>query len=478
MWSLLELSVAVAETLLMLVCAYAAYRMVGLLVAPLASVPGPWHTRITGAVHFAALLRGTSWAYVAELHRIYGPIVRLGPNTISITDANAVRLVMSSHRFRKSDIYRVAQFGGESNIVTERDPVLHKSRKKIIAPAFSSVAMASLEPIILDVGINKLVAAIEAQSAGGASVDLRKLLVGMTLDVMGAVAFGSSFDMLGAATHPITSWVYEALIFAFGRFVFGNKLAALLLPKHKRGETALVQYATRMIERRRRLEHPPQDVLQSLISAIDKNTGQGLPSAHVGGSATTSTTLVWAMILLFERPECMARLVAEIVEASPQIDEPITHAKVYRLPYLNAVLREVLRMRSPTSTGLPRVTPRGGTVLCNLLIPGGTDIIVSPYAVNNDIRNYEMPSLFNPDRWLVASKSGSETSRIDMSFSTGVRACLGQNLAWLELRVALATLLRKFKFELLPGQDLRPKLLVLLQPADAKLVVTVSRRDS
>ncbi|RKP09513.1 cytochrome P450 [Thamnocephalis sphaerospora] len=454
MWHIFESLNTSVCTVLLLGGAYATYKVARMLTAPLAAVPGPWHSKITSAAYFYALLRGKTFSYLTEQHRIYGPVIRL--DSVSITDANAVRTVLSTHRFRKGRLYKVAKFGGGHS-------------KKMIAPAFSNVAMINLEPIIMDVGINKIVKVLEKKGAGGAPVDLFKTLMCMTLDVTCAVALGGSFNMLEADNHPITSWVHGILVLALTRHMFGEKPAELMLPN------------------RREAKNAPKDVLQSLIEAVDDNTGEGLASSDIvseiitlllAGSDSTATALSWSIILLSDHPECMKRLVAELDEAFPSIDEPITHNKVAGLTYLNAVLHEVLRQRSPSSIDLPRVTPNGGATLGGHFIPGETEIIISPYAVTNDARNFERPLEFDPSRWLVSSEMVSEMKHIYIPFSMGARACLGQNLAWLEMRLALATILRKFTFKILPGQNLQPVLRLVLQPSDARMMVTAIRRTS
>ncbi|RKP08721.1 cytochrome P450 [Thamnocephalis sphaerospora] len=180
------------------------------------------------------------------------------------------------------------------------------------------------------------------------------------------------------------------------------------------------------------------------------------------------------MILLFEHPDCLHRLVQELDTALPAIDEPITHSKVMDLPYLNAVLYESLRLRTPISTALPRITPPEGAVLCNYFVPGGVNIAL--YAISTSTSNYDRPKVFDPDRWLVSPELVSEMKKAHMAFSMGPRVCIGKNLAWLKMRMTLASLLRTFTFELVPGQNLQPTLRSVLRPMDSKLLVTASKR--
>ncbi|RKP08089.1 cytochrome P450, partial [Thamnocephalis sphaerospora] len=452
-------------------------QIVGLLTSPLASLPGPWYTKFTGFAHILAAARQKSWSHLLELHDTYGPIVRLGPDTISVVDAKDVRTVLATHKFRKGRLYEGSYFGGEPNVIATRDPSFHRMRKKMVAPVFSNVYLQNMEPIMHEVGLNKLFKVIEARGASNTPMDLMGLLMHMTLDVMGALAFGGSFNMLDTDSHPVTDWMHGTAMLSVGVSSRASSQAS----------NSFAQYTMNMVEKRRQMKNPPKDILQTLVEAVDDETG--LPHTPfsiaseiivlmMAGSGTSSITLSWTMICLLQRPEYMKRLVAEIDEAFPSIDETITHAKVQNLPFLNAVLHETLRFRSPAATETPRVAPAEGATLSGFFIPGDTEIVVTPLAIMCSKTNFDKPDQYLPDRWFEETDSIKEMKSSFLAFSSGVRACLGRNLAWLELRVTLASLVRKFEFTLVPGQDLNPTTRHILEPVEGKVMVTAVKRTA
>jgi len=107
-----------------------------------------------------------------------------------------------------------------------------------------------------------------------------------------------------------------------------------------------------------------------------------------------------------------------------------------------AIIKESLRFSMGTSGRLARLVPRGGTVLCNEPIAADTRVSFSHYVYNNDPSIFEDPFNFNPDRWL-----GPDVTKLDshmISFSRGGRTCIGMNLAYAELYLTFAHLVRRF----------------------------------
>ncbi|RKP26214.1 cytochrome P450, partial [Syncephalis pseudoplumigaleata] len=149
---------------------------------------------------------------------------------------------------------------------------------------------------------------------------------------------------------------------------------------------------------------------------------------------------------LLQHPACMEKLQAELDEAIPDINAYVTHAMVKDLPYLNAVCDEGLRIHSVGAGDAHRVVPPEGATVCGKFIPGGTIIIPQTYATHHSTAYWDKPYDFLPERWLVSPEQVNRLKQNFMPFSLGVRACLGRSLAWVEFRVALAVLLRRFNF--------------------------------
>ena len=127
---------------------------------------------------------------------------------------------------------------------------------------------------------------------------------------------------------------------------------------------------------------PRRDLLSFLFDATDPDTGRPLPedeiiaeaiSFIVGGSDTTSSTMTNFIDIVSREPRIMQKLQAELDEAFPDLAASwIAPDKVVeKLPYLSATLREVMRCRPTSSTGLERITPAGGKIVGGHFLPGG-----------------------------------------------------------------------------------------------------------
>ena len=129
-------------------------------------------------------------------------------------------------------------------------------------------------------------------------------------------------------------------------------------------------------------------------------------------------------------------------------------AELERLPYLTAVIKEALRLSFGVAQRLPRISRHKHIQYGAYSIPPGTPFSMSSY-IQHTSSVYTDPFTFDPDRWLtmtkVASAPGREEKSLDrffVPFSKGTRWCLGQNLAWAQLYIGIATLFRKVDLKL------------------------------
>lgn len=130
--------------------------------------------------------------------------------------------------------------------------------------------------------------------------------------------------------------------------------------------------------------------------------------------------------------------------AVPAYDN-ITAATTEEMPYLRACIEEALRIFPPVAFALPRDCP--GAMIDGRYIPEGVCVGVENYAMHTDPRFWADPERFRPERWLGSGLPGDDR-RASQPFSTGPRACLGINLAWMEMRILLAKLMWRFDMEM------------------------------
>lgn len=148
-----------------------------------------------------------------------------------------------------------------------------------------------------------------------------------------------------------------------------------------------------------------------------------------GGIDTTSDTLMFAIWSL-SRPEhrkYQQRLIDEVQGLSDdELNEHgIPRAEVAdKLEYVDAVLKETLRLFSPLPASEPRSQSKG-TTICGYSIPAHTIVSISPYILHRNADVFRDPLAFNPDRWLDPSSDIGEMKKLFWAFSSGGRMCIG-----------------------------------------------------
>ncbi|KAF4635870.1 hypothetical protein G7Y89_g2212 [Cudoniella acicularis] len=168
----------------------------------------------------------------------------------------------------------------------------------------------------------------------------------------------------------------------------------------------------------------------------------------VAGSEILTTALASSIHFLLQNPESF-KILLEEVHSSFSSEEQITSASTTSLPYLNAVLNETLRMAPPFPGGLHREVPKGGAIIAGYAIPEGMTVSVPCWSMFPSASNFTSPDIFVPERWLKDADSKLESEQVEMGdkkeafhpFSLGPHGCIGQPLAWMEMRLILSRLL-------------------------------------
>jgi len=218
------------------------------------------------------------------------------------------------------------------------------------------------------------------------------------------------------------------------------------------------------------------DLISILMRARDEDTGAEMTNEQlrdetttlvIAGSETTGNTLAWACYLLAQHPQVQARLQAEadLVLAGADAD----YETVSRLPFTRAVITETLRLYSPVW-----ILPRRALVDVELdghLLPAGSRMFFSPYALNRDARLHRDPDRFDPDRW-GADHSRSDLRATFFPFGQGIRNCIGEGFAWTESILLLSAIAARWQLRLADGADVHPVVSSTLVPSELPIMVT------
>jgi averantin hydroxylase len=328
-------------------------------------------------------LTGRYHRIIADLHEKYGHTVRIGPNEVSYTSAEAWRDIYGHRQghqeFPKDPYGQVKTVNGVPNIVgATREN--HSRYRRLLSHAFSEKGMREQEPLIrkyADLLIQRL-----HQYAGEGAQNMVNWYNWTTFDLIGDLTFGEPFHCLeNVHSHPWIAFVHGniksipfiSLFRRYGLYSFVEYFVPkeILQARQRNYEYAKDKVTTRMklgkdrgdfLDYVLKFEYPKGMTTEELVS-----TGSTLVLA---GSETTATLLSGATYLLLQHPNMMAKLVAEIRGTFAK-DIDITIVSVSKLRYLTAVLEESMRIYPPGPTGLYRVVPKGGDTVVGKWIPGG-----------------------------------------------------------------------------------------------------------
>jgi cytochrome P450 len=176
----------------------------------------------------------------------------------------------------------------------------------------------------------------------------------------------------------------------------------------------------------------------------------------------------WMTYYLCKNPSVKARVIEQLEDMFPEdldASTPVTFSKLNKLSLLEAVEIECLRMHPPIGYAMPRMTPPGGAIICDLYIPGGVDVGVPAATIGRNASVYHNPNVWTPDRWLDEKADLSLMKTCFLGFGFGSRQCIGRNVANQFVMKMIATLLLRYDVQLEdPGLVLGTKEFTIVKP--------------
>ncbi|KAG8158307.1 hypothetical protein KVR01_012068 [Diaporthe batatas] len=390
-----------------------------------------------------------------DLHRKYGNVVRIGPNWLSFSNAQAYMDVYGRPSHSKKAFLKFGEYERPGDISTTRDPDLHAVQKRALSKGFSAAAMRDQENVLHEY-LDLLVGQLETLGKGGqVAINIGEALNWFTLDIIGDLAFGEPFDSISKASNEAYSLITDALRYSNVEYLkrqrpyIGPVVARLLFPSSLKSKHMRYQQiaAAKTAKRFERADLDRQDFFSHLIRDGRISEKEMMATAWtliMAGSETTASALTATIFYLLRNPQTLGRLTNEILASFNSADQ-ITGDAVLGLKYLNGVIEEGLRLFPPLAIGLPRESP--GAVVDGHFVPRGTCVSVENFSLSYDTRYWEEPESFRPERWLGAGLE-HDNKMAHHPFSEGTRSCIGKNLAYLELRILLASLVFHFDWEL------------------------------
>ncbi|TVY15643.1 Cytochrome P450 monooxygenase aflV [Lachnellula arida] len=454
LWLLCLAAVALIVALFQLVYA-------PLFSSPLSRIPGPAAFAVTRWRLAYEDWKGTRTSYIHKLHLQYGNAVRIGPNEVSFNDLAALRTIYGAGSgFERDDFYRMFDVYGRQNLFTFASSKAHADRKKLLNHAYSktTIMKGTMANMVEEktrhlhyFAVDSITSFLYGDNHGGTSA-LKGSLADRALlsDVMDL----SRRKLSWYAVHfpKYTKWLYTRTG-ALERIVTSIGMLPMQKPSTYTGIRAHALKSWQMFLAAP-LEEKTESVKTTIVGRLwqyqQSDKGARLDDLDIAsecadhllaGIDTTSDTtmfLIWALSLP-ENIKYQQKLIDEIsqLEESVMVQGGFPNVTAAdKLPFLDAVIKETLRLYSPLPASEPRSLPVDCTI-AGFQIPART----------------VTPLKFDPERWIRESSDLTEMKRWWWAFSSGGRMCIGIHLAMAEMTTLVAAVYKNYSTKIQDRQE-------------------------
>ena len=374
-------------------------------------------------------------------------------------------LVVQQAKFHKSTLTKqvTERMLGQGLLTSEGD--LWRRQRRLAQPAFHKSRINEYGRPMVEIAETHM-----REWRDGETRDVQHDMMALTLDVAVRTLFGATLPGEAARVGKAMTFLMRHQL---GRFRSPIRLpASWPTPRNRRADREvefLDSLVYRIIAERKTQGDAGQngDLLSMLMAAMDEDGTQMTPkqlrdetmTLFLAGHETTALTLAWTWYLLSDNPAAESRLHQEL--GSVLGGRAPTAPDLARLPYLHAVVSEVLRLYPPAY--LLARTSIAPCTIGGYDIPAGTTVLTSQWLMHRDARWFDEPDAFRPERWLNGLADRLPAG-VYLPFGDGPRRCIGQGFALLEAALVIATIAQRYRFRLVPGHPVVPEPLVTLRP--------------
>ncbi|KAL8647395.1 MAG: hypothetical protein Q9210_005589, partial [Variospora velana] len=386
------------------------------------------------------------------LHQKHGPVVRIGPNEISVNGEHGLKSIyyggFEKHRWY-ADVF--VNFGMR-NMFTSLDRKTHSLQKRCISNLYSKSYLhqsPDLRAISNDLILRRFLPAIDTVADENHPLDIFDMAQALGMDFMSAYLFGSANGTIFLEDVEYRHhWIAQYALFA------RQSPKARADGEVEQWCMAMCKAAEEMERSDKRIPSTEPVVHAKLFHSLEsigadprhvsRLAASELLDHIIAGHETTAITVTYLTYEMSQRPSLQQKLREELLTLSPRIqftasdtmsdvDNLPSLREIDALPLLDAILQETLRLYAAAAGPQPRVTPSisGGTTIEGYgNIPGGVRISSNAFSMHRIPEVFPEPHAWLPERWLQKDeKKLEQMKRVFFAFSAGGRMCLGSNFA-------------------------------------------------
>jgi cytochrome P450 len=420
------------------------------------------------------LFLGSTFAYLRDqigfltaATREYGDIVKLrlgNLTTYVLVNPEHIDYVLRSHadNFMKDKLTRwLIPLVGDGLLTSEGD--FWRRQRRLTQPTFQRQQVERYAAVMVEHTSRMLETWHEGEVR-----DLHSEMAHLTLSIVAQTLFGTDLtgeaDIVGESLEVVINHFMSPMRW----FRFFDYLPLPSSRRYWRAIGLIDEIIYRIIRRHRESGQDTGDLLSRLLAARDEQGGGGMTDRQLrdevvtlvlAGHETTALVLFYSFYLLAQAPESAERLAAELREVLG--DRLPTAADVPRLQYTEWVVRESMRLYPP-AWGIAREA-LADCEIGGYHVPKGTQLFMVQRLVHRDRRWFEDPETFKPERW-----DNDLIKRLPrcayFPFGDGPRICIGNHFAMMEAVLIVATISRRFRPTIMPGQTLELLPSITLRP--------------
>ncbi|KAM5354813.1 hypothetical protein ACJ41O_001459 [Fusarium nematophilum] len=416
------------------VIVYAAvYPFLSESFSPLRRLPGPLAARFSRLWYLRQVSTGQFHFINVDLHKKHGSIVRIAPGQYSINDPRAMKQIYGIGKgFAKASIsaWYTASSAADApfkDLFTDTNSARHAANRRLVANLYSTTTLRSMEPDVEDC-IRLCVNRLEGMAKSGVSLDLQFWMQCYAFDVICQITVGRRFGFLDTGTDQLGMFpsLHEYLKYCALVGVeheWHNTLWWFMTKLPARGMVYVARFTAEQISKVRGTldktdldrSNVRQDFLSKLLRLQQENPEKCPDSAIIAncltnigaGSDTTSISLCAIINNLAAHPHALQKLREEVDAKFRDLGYPefIPFPDTQTMGYLQACIKEALRLHPATGLPLARVVPEGGATISGTFFPAGNVVGVNTWVVhrNRDIFGSDVDE-FRPERWLDQTK--------------------------------------------------------------------------